>query len=132
MKQDWTPTPWGYRTQEYDDWGTVRCEGGFICQARNPEVSSDDHGEYRRLKKDPFEANARRIVAAVNATSALSTESLEAGAVGKMAEALLAVIDATRDYLPPDGISKDECIGRILQATDNAELFHIIRELERK
>jgi hypothetical protein len=127
MKQDWTPTPWEFRDDSVEE-----CPS-FFSISSIPEGGAG-YGDiaYLSLRKPHTGANARRIVAAVNATSALSTESLEAGAVGKMAEALLAVIDATRDYLPPDGISKDECIGRILQATDNAELFHIIRELERK
>lgn len=47
----------------------------------------------------------------------------------KIQEALLAVVDATRAYLPPDGIDEQECISRILQATDNAEISPIILEI---
>lgn len=36
--------------------------------------------------------------------------------------ALDAVVAATGAYLPPDGIDKDECINRILQATDNPRI----------
>jgi hypothetical protein len=44
-------------------------------------------------------------------------------ALDDMAEALLAVIDAARAYLPPDGISKDEFINRVLEATDNPRII---------
>lgn len=48
-------------------------------------------------------------------------------------EALLraveAVIDASSDYLPPDGISKDEFINRVLGATDNAEINAALQAL---
>jgi hypothetical protein len=37
-------------------------------------------------------------------------------------EAVKAVTDATCAYLPPDGISKDELISRVLAATDNPEI----------
>ena len=38
------------------------------------------------------------------------------------ANAVRAVISASQAYLPPDGISKDEFINRVLGATDNAEI----------
>ena len=39
------------------------------------------------------EANARRIVASVNATAGISVEALEAGVVGELVEALEGLID---------------------------------------
>jgi hypothetical protein len=47
-----------------------------------------------------------------------------------LADALLSVVDAVRDYLPPDGISKDEALTRIIGALDNAEINPFIREFE--
>lgn len=41
--------------------------------------------------------------------------------------AVAAVIDATRDYLPPDGISKEEFINRVITATDNARMAEIMK-----
>ena len=41
--------------------------------------------------------------------------------------ALLAVIDAARAYLPPDGIGKDEFIARVLDATDNPRIVAALR-----
>jgi hypothetical protein len=38
-------------------------------------------------------------------------------------EALLAIIDAARAYLPPDGIGKDAFIARVLGATDNPKII---------
>jgi hypothetical protein len=37
----------------------------------------------------------------------------------ELAEALESVISATCAYLPPDGISEQDCINRVLEATDN-------------
>lgn len=45
------------------------------------------------------------------------------------ANAVKAVIDAANDYLPPDGISKDEFINRVLGATDNAEIVEALSAL---
>jgi len=93
-----TPMPWAYRPDQCDDWGVVRggpvgdFGQGFICQARDPLVLSEDQLTAHRIAgTDPWEANARRIVAAVNGTSTLSNEALEAGVVDKLVEALEAV-----------------------------------------
>lgn len=45
-------------------------------------------------------------------------------------EALLAVVNATRAYLPPDGINAQECVSRILAATDNQIINPVIMEAE--
>lgn len=44
--------------------------------------------------------------------------------------AILAVVHATRAYLPPDGITAQECISLILGATDNPTINPIIAEIE--
>ena len=43
--------------------------------------------------------------------------------VAPLVEALLAIIEAARAYLPPDGISKDAFITRVLEATDNPTII---------
>ena len=45
-------------------------------------------------------------------------------------DALLAVVNAVRAYLPPDGISAAELIDRVIGATDNPDINPIIREYE--
>ena len=40
-----------------------------------------------------------------------------------LVEALLAIIDAARAYLPPDGIGKDAFITRVLEAVDNPKII---------
>ena len=40
-----------------------------------------------------------------------------------LVEALLAIIDAARTYLPPDGLDKDEFITRVLDAIDNPRVI---------
>jgi hypothetical protein len=39
--------------------------------------------------------------------------------VAPLVEALVAIIEAARAYLPPDGIGKDAFIARVLEATDS-------------
>lgn len=56
------------------------------------------------------EANARLIAAAP-----------------ELYDAVAAVIDATRDYLPPDGITREEFISRVIAATDNARMAEIMK-----
>ena len=43
-------------------------------------------------------------------------------------EAVMAVVEASRAYLPPDGISADEFINRVLYATDNPRINPFILE----
>jgi hypothetical protein len=40
----------------------------------------------------------------------------------RIREALEAVIEAARAYLPPDGVTKDEFIFRVLKAIDNPSI----------
>jgi glutaredoxin len=49
-----------------------------------------------------------------------------------IAEALMGVVNATRAYLPPDGIDEKTCINRILEATDNPEMARIIQRIEER
>ncbi|WP_288074376.1 hypothetical protein [Pseudomonas sp.] len=47
-----------------------------------------------------------------------------------LAGALDDVISATCAYLPPDGISKGECINMVIAATDNMEVMEALRKWE--
>ncbi|MDQ7305124.1 MULTISPECIES: hypothetical protein [Stenotrophomonas] len=62
------------------------------------------------MPKEERDANARLIAAAP-----------------ELYEAVAAVIDATRDYLPPNGITKDEFISRVIAATDNTRMAEIMK-----
>lgn len=44
--------------------------------------------------------------------------------------AVEAVIGAVRDYLPPDGISKDDFINRVIAATDNPQIVAALQQIE--
>lgn len=44
--------------------------------------------------------------------------------------ALKAVIEASQEYLPPDGISKDEFINRVIGATDNAQIVWALEQFQ--
>jgi hypothetical protein len=50
--------------------------------------------------------------------------------LGITLEAILAVVSATRAYLPPDGIDAKECLSRVIAATDNPNINPIILEAE--
>lgn len=66
-----TPGPWQYRPNRFDDWGTVRAGEDFICQAKHPHYAEEVLAEHRRLETDPWEANARLIAAAPDLYEAL-------------------------------------------------------------
>lgn len=67
-----TPGPWFYRPQPYDDWGWVRDGNGrMVAQARAPEAGELE--DYRASDTDPYEANARLIAAAPDLYEALKS-----------------------------------------------------------
>ena len=47
--------------------------------------------------------------------------------VAVIREALHKVIDAVGAYLPPDGISRDDLISRVIEATDNPEIVRAMK-----
>ncbi len=49
--------------------------------------------------------------------------------VGRLERAVLAVADAVAEYLPPDGISRDDLISRVIFATDNPQINPVIEDL---
>lgn len=60
----------------------------------------------------------------------LATANEAADKLEILANAVMSVIHATRDYLPPDGITAKDCISRVLDATDNLEVWEIMKEFE--
>lgn len=54
-----------------------------------------------------------------------------AARVRVLEDALREVVEATRAYLPPDGIDAQECLNRIIGATDNSAINPIIQEIDR-
>lgn len=71
---DHTPTPWHYRPHKYDDWGWIRATpepgetiGVTVAMAKSGKYEDEDAlNEHRRNKTDPYGANAKYIVDAVN------------------------------------------------------------------
>ncbi|GAB3054320.1 hypothetical protein [Stenotrophomonas tumulicola] len=80
---------------------------------RIAEVSGDDAYSHLPPASDAF-GNAHLVAAAPVLYGAIA-----------------AVIKATRDYLPPDGISKDEFIKRVIAATDNPQIVAALQQIER-
>jgi hypothetical protein len=54
---------------------------------------------------------------------AASEGGLMAEDAAPLIDALVAIIEASRAYLPPDGIGKDEFITRVLEAVDNPRII---------
>ncbi len=65
--------------------------------------------QFVRTHRAESDANARLIAAAPT-----------------MESALLEVLDAVRDYLPPDGISVEEAMNRIIGAVDNPTINPVL------
>lgn len=69
MKTRQSPGPWIYRPSKYDDWGTVRDANGYIVamvKGRRDDgefYEETDLAEFRKAKRDPYEANARLVSA---------------------------------------------------------------------
>lgn len=103
-----TPTPW---------MATKGLHGKYVvvCTEADPRV--DIVKTYEPGLSVPVNENALFIVKAANCHD-------------ELAKAILAVVAATRAYLPPDGIDAQECLNRILAATDNPAINPIIRDLE--
>ena len=108
MEEKHTPGPWEVTpAHQTSGWGT--CVGG----ARN--IIARLTGRDKAVK----EANARRIVAAVNACEGISTEALEAGAVGGLVAVVEELLESAAywsEYDVPLGI-----VDRMRTALDKAK-----------
>jgi hypothetical protein len=82
-----TPGPWDYRPEQDGKPITNGAVAIAYMDAHQPE--EDDGSAWEKES----EANARRIVAAVNGCEGLSTESLESGIVAETRDALQAASD---------------------------------------
>ena len=72
-----TPGPWAYRPEKYDDWGMVRGADKYPVASASTCRSDDfEKNEHRRNKTDPADANARLIAAAPDLHAAL-TDALD-------------------------------------------------------
>lgn len=67
---------------------------------------------------------ARPIEDLKRRSTASEARERETGAV------VLAIVQLAREYLPPDGISKDEFINRVLGVLDNDEMAELVSKLE--
>ena len=68
-----TPGPWAYRPEKYDDWGMVRGADKYPVASASTCRSDDfEKNEHRRNKTDPADANARLIAAAPDLHAALT------------------------------------------------------------
>ena len=56
--------------------------------------------------------------------------NLIADRIEALQAAVMAVVDAVRDYLPPDGISEKDFISRVIGAVDNPTINPVIFAIE--
>lgn len=75
-------------------------------------------------------ADALCRAAATTLTELLAEREAMVARGAELEGAVVAVVDAIRDYLPPDGIDAQECLNRIIGAIDNPIINHIIAEIE--
>ena len=102
----------------------------------DPALVAEMLDEYSASRSSDLRHTREAIAAQIAALHALDNASraetvrlpAEGGGVdGVLRRALQEVIDATRAYLPPDGISKDELINRVLSAADNTAVVEAMK-----
>jgi len=75
-KAKFTPGPWIYRPNKYDDWGVVKSPDGLPVAQACVGRWSKDFDKHRTEGTDPAEANARLIAAAPELLAALEAARL--------------------------------------------------------
>jgi hypothetical protein len=95
-----SPEPWHIEPLQADNGGSVAiCNKQQGILAVIPPLNEDDEPDAATAQRDPCdEANARRIVAAVNACEGIGTQALEQGVVSELVEAL----EDLYNWLTPD------------------------------
>jgi hypothetical protein len=73
---------------------------------------------------------APNIIAIINRERALGRAEAEREIVA-LRGAVMTVLDAVRDYLPPDGITAHECLTRVIGAVDNPTITPLVHAIER-
>jgi hypothetical protein len=113
-------------------WGATLGDGNIIgwryadpadAQRAKHEALATKDAEIARLR-ELCETADRKFTVAAQVLVDYKTE------IARLQEFVLAVVGATRAYLPPDGIDAQGCINRILQATDNPTINPIIERAE--
>ena len=79
------------------------------------------------------QANTIQELRAANERWAIAFNQAKADAnarIEALQAAVMAVVDAVRDYLPPDGISEKDFISRVIGAVDNPTINPVIFAIE--
>ena len=82
------------------------------------------------LRPGPSDSMRRALEAALSAVASRDREDaayLSAiREITTLKDTVIKILTAVREYLPPDGISKDECLSRVIGAVDNAEINKVM------
>jgi len=98
-----------------------------LALARQAEALQQEVDSLKQTRQHSREASAALHDAFMEErkrVEALQRENAE------LAKSLLEVLNAVRDYLPPDGISAGDCLSRVIGAVDNSGINPLIKKLE--
>ena len=107
---------------------TLHMEGGQTHTRLSEDDGTDEYEPSRTAFGKPGRDYSEEY--RVTTTPLFATPSPSEAMVERLREAIMEIVSATRAYLPPDGISAQECLNRIIGATDNATINPIIAEME--
>jgi hypothetical protein len=96
-----------------DPWSGVRSARRKFCAAAEGPAARQSR-------------QARAAITLGEASSLMFWRTHDGRGATPLVEALVAIIEASRAYLPPDGIGKDAFISRVLEATDNSKIIAVL------
>ncbi|MCD1264268.1 hypothetical protein [Shinella sumterensis] len=124
-----TPGPWvAHERKSYFGVFAQSIGRGFVSAGRlvaafaKPHTDAKANAQYLAACSPD---RMREVLSLARQAEALQRENAE------FAKSVLDVLNAVRDYLPPDGISAKEFLSRVIGAVDNDGINPLIKKLER-
>ena len=98
-----------------------------------PGIVADENLLHEAADRIETQANTIEELRSANERWVIAFNQAEDDATGRietLQAAVMAVVDAVRDYLPPDGISEKDFISRVIGAVDNPTINPVIFAIE--
>ena len=98
-----------------------------------PGIVADEKLLHEAADRIETQANTIEELRSANERWVIAFNQAEDDATGRietLQAAVMAVVDAVRDYLPPDGISEKDFISRVIGAVDNPTINPVIFAIE--